>query len=152
MRTNVRALELVAVCGIVLVVGCGDSLSVDVVAVGVDGSPVVSPMEPGSFAVTADNLRDERIVWGSGSSSCQLGLTVEDADGLWHDIDFRECTADVVEQGLDPGESRTETFLWGGWIVVDEQIRTLPSGQYRVRGGAGGREESEPLVVRVLIP
>jgi hypothetical protein len=77
---------------------------------------------------------------------------VQDADGHRHDVDFRECTADVVEQGLDPGESRTETFLWGGWIVVDEQIQTLPSGQYRVRGVVGGREESEPLVVSVLIP
>jgi hypothetical protein len=136
---------------LVLLLACEDPLSVTVFTLDVDGSVVISPTEQEEFHVTAVNRSDERVVWGSGSSSCQLGLVVVDATGQRHNIDFRVCTEDLVEQGLDPGESRVETFLWGGTIVVDQEMQTLPSGQYRVIGVAGERE-SAPLVVTVLIP
>lgn len=143
---------VVAAGGLAAILSCSDPLAVEVFTVDVDGALVVSPMEQAAFRVTALNRGEERVVWGMGSSSCQLGLTVQDQDGKRHDIDFRDCTADLVEQGLDPGASRTETFLWGGWIRVDGQIQTLPSGEYRVRGVAGNREESAPILVTVSIP
>jgi hypothetical protein len=141
-----------AVAGSAIILGCADPLAVEVFSVDVDGAPVVSPMEQAAFQVTAVNRGNERVTWGTGSSSCQLGLTVQDADAQRHSIDFRICTSDQVEQGLDPGASRTETFLWGGWIVLNGETRTLPSGEYRVRGVAGEREESAPILVTVLIP
>jgi hypothetical protein len=142
---------MTAVSGLVLILACGDPLAVTVVTLDVDGSVIVSPNELEAFHVTAVNSGDERVVWGSGSSSCQLGLVVLDARES-HNIDFRVCTMDLVEQGLDPGESRTETFSWGGTIIVDQEIQVLPSGQYRVFGVAGDRGQSEPLLVTVLIP
>jgi hypothetical protein len=135
----------------VLVLACGNPLGVSVVNVDVGGTVVVSPMEQAGFLVTAVNNGDDRVIWGSGSSSCQLGLVVLDSDGRRHDIDFRDCTSDLVEHGLDPGESRTETFIWGGTILVDQEFLTLSSGQYRLIGLAGDRE-SDPLPVTVLLP
>ena len=151
MRTTGQLTRTVAVGVLAVMSGCADALSVDVVAVGVSGGAIVSPSDPGVFNVTAENRGDDRVVWGMGSSSCQLGLIVQDVDGEWRSIDFRGCTDDLVEQGLDPGESRTESFEWGGTIVVNGQDQTLPSGQYRVRGVAGS-EESESLVVTVVNP
>jgi hypothetical protein len=149
MRTVGRLQKAAALGGLVLVLSCGDPLGVSVVTLDVDGSVIVSPDEPEEFHVMAVNHGDERVVWGTGSSSCQLGLVVLDADGERHSIDFRMCTADLVEHGLDAGESRTETLLWGGTIMVDQEMQILPAGQYRVFGVAGDREQSAPLLVTV---
>lgn len=151
MRAVYRSWVATAVTALVVVLACRDSLGVSVVTMDVDGSVVVSPTELEGFRVTAVNRGDERIVWGSGSSSCQLGLVVLDAASRRHNIDFRDCTSDLVEQGLDPGESLTETFLWGGIIAVDQEMQVLPTGQYRVVGVAGERQ-SPPLLVEVLLP
>ncbi len=152
MHAGVRGMGRLAVAGVAGVLACGNPLAVSVMNVGVTGTIVVSPMERGGITVKAVNRGDERVVWGSGSSSCQLGLFVRDADGRDHSIDFRDCTADFVEQGLAPGDSLSETFVWGGWIEVDGELRTLPNGEYRVYGVAGDRARSEPLLVRVMVP
>jgi hypothetical protein len=156
MRAVGRLQRATALGVSVLALACGDPLGVSVVTLDVDGSIIVSPDEPEEFHVMAVNHGDERVVWGTGSSSCQLGLVVLDADGERHSIDFRMCTADLVEHGLDPGESRTETFLWDGRILVDQEpwsslppLQALPAGQYRVFGVAGDREQSAPLQVTV---
>ena len=158
MKTFFRSCEAVAVSLLVVVTACSDPLVVSIVTLDVDGSVVVSPTEQEGFRVTAVNRGDERAVWGSGSSSCQLGLVVLDADGQRHNIDFRDCTSDLVEQGLDPGELLSETFQWGGMIMVEQEpwsslpsLQVLPAGQYRLVGTAGGHE-SAPLLVTVLLP
>jgi hypothetical protein len=158
MKTSFRLREAVAVGLLVAVIACSDPLAVSIVTLDLDGNVVVSPQELESFRVTAVNRGDDRVVWGSGSSSCQLGLVVLDADGQRHSVDFRDCTSDLVEQGLDPGESLTESFLWGGMILVPQEpwssllpMQPLPAGRYRLFGTAGERE-SEPLWVTVLIP
>jgi len=158
MRTLCRLWGVGVAGGLVPIIACGDPLAVTVVTLDVDGSVAVSPHEQEAFHVTAVNHGDERVVWGSGSSSCQLGLVVLDTDGRRHNIDLRDCTDDLVEQGLDPGESRTETFVWGGMIMVDQQpwsslppLQALPAGQYRLVGTAGERD-SAPLWVTVVIP
>ncbi len=158
MNTSLRLWEALAPSLFVVVIACSDPLAVSIVTLDVDGSVVVSPPEPEEFRVTAVNRGDERVVWGTGSSSCQLGLVVLDADGQRHNVDFRYCTSDLVEQGLDPGESLSETFLWGGMIMVHQEpwsslpaLQALPAGQYRLFGTAGERE-STPLLVTVLLP
>ena len=48
------------------------------------------------------------------------------------------CTDDLVEQGLGPGETRTERLEWRGTVVgEDKAVVQLPPGEYEVRGAAG---------------
>ena len=133
----------------VLLVGCGNPLDVALLPVDVEGDLVVSPDEPGTFRIIAENAGGERIVWGMGSSSCQLGLEVE-FDGRRHPAGGRICTADLVEQGLDAGESRTEEVEWDGAVPdIEGQPFHLPEGRYRVFGVAGDQGESRGLWVTV---
>ncbi len=139
-------------CLLVLAValaGCGNPLDVRLVPVNVQGDLAVSPSDPGTFVVSAENKGNSRITWGMGSSSCQLSLFAV-ADDIRHRIDSRVCTADFVEQGLNPGERRSETFQWDGHIPdIEGQPFLLPEGRYHVIGAAGSEGESEPLVVTV---
>jgi hypothetical protein len=86
-----------------------------------------------------------------GSSSCQLGLVVL-LDRVQHSIDFRACTEDLVEQGLDPGAQRFETFVWDGQIFSNGQRAPLPAGRYRVFGVAGDQGASASLEVTIVTP
>lgn len=131
-----------------LALACGNPLDVGVVAVDMDGDVVVSPDEPGTFRITVTNAGDERVVWGRGSSSCQLTAEVL-VGAVRHRIDFRSCTADVVEQGLDPGQRRTEEFEWGGQIREGGELVTLADGEYVIVGRAGDRAASGP--VRIVV-
>ncbi len=128
---------------------CANPLDIELMGLQLSGRPVVSPDEPGEFRADIENTGDTRVVWGTGSSSCQLDLFVI-ASGRHHRIDSRVCTADLVEQGLGPGEHRTELFEWDGripdggnaWVV-------LPEGTYAVYASAGDRAQSDRLQVRV---
>ena len=133
----------------VALAGCGNPLDVRLVPVDLAGDSTVSPSNPGEYVVAVENNGDERITWGIGSSSCQLSLFVI-ADNVRHRIDWRVCTEDLIEQGLDPGESRSETFQWDGHVPdIEGQPFLLPEGRYQVIGTAGSEGESEPLSVRV---
>ncbi len=142
MRIGVLALAAVWI-------GCGNPLDVRLVPVDLDGDLTVSPSDPGEYVVTVENNGNERIAWGMGSSSCQLGLFVI-ADGARHSIDWRVCTSDLIELGLNPGESRSETFQWDGHVAdIEGQPFLLPEGRYQLIGTAGSEGESEPLRVAV---
>ncbi len=125
------------------------ALGVDLIAVDVEGAVVIRPGVEAEFEVTATNRTDQRVVWGMGSSSCQLGLAVL-VSGQVRDIDFRACTDDLVEQGLNPGEARVESFLWGGQVSLDGTLSMLSPGLYRVFGIAGDEGQSAGLRVRIL--
>ena len=96
----------------------------------------LTPARPLVITVTAVNQGEERVVWGQGSSSCQLTAEVLDA-GVYYPIGDRVCTADYGPQGLDPGASRTETWEWDGTYRRDDGAVTLQSGAYQIRGRAG---------------
>jgi hypothetical protein len=97
--------------------------------------------------VTVRNPTRFRIVWGRGSSSCQLSADVY-ADGAWVPLRSRRiCTMDLADQGLDPGGSRGEVLVWDGLVVRGGVRETLPAGQYLVRGRAGDHGTSAPLTV-----
>lgn len=113
---------------------------------------IVSRSQPGTFRVTATNSSEGRVEWGSGSSSCQLGLFVVGASSTRQEAATnRACTADFVTQGLDPGESRTETFSWGGEVLRNGDAVLLPAGAYRLVATAGEKGESGPLDVQVAV-
>lgn len=103
---------------------------------------------PVGVSVTAVNTGDRRIVWGQGSSSCQLGAVVR-VDGVDRRIDLRGCTADLVPQGLDPGRSRTEEWPWSIEYFGGTSLVPLPPGEYEVYGLAGDRARSRAVRIRV---
>ena len=135
-----------------LLAGCSvDALDVGSVAVTIQTTDLlVSPGNRGQFTVIARNPTDARVEWGQGSSGCQLGFFVLSQDGLQRLPSVeRACTADLVVQGLGPGESRTEVFEWGGQVIIDGAAEQLETGLYRLVGVAGDKGESEPLEVQV---
>jgi hypothetical protein len=131
-----------------VLVGCSNPLEIDVVPVDVTGDPVVSPSAPGEFRVSVENHGTREVAWGMGSSACQLDLAVV-LDDRRVPIGNRVCTADVRVHALDPGGSLTETIPWGGQILVDNQLETLPAGPYRIVGLAGDRAVSPAIWVEV---
>lgn len=141
----------VTIALLALAMACSDPLAVDIVAVNIVGDVIVSPDEPATFRVTAVNRSNHRIVWGMGSSSCQLGLVVHIGVAQRQSIDHRACTDDLVEQGLDPGETRIEQFIWGGEVYVDGVPTMLDPGEYRVTAVAGTMGNSDPLLVTVVV-
>lgn len=137
--------------GVLGLVGCstddgGDAIHFEVSAV----SLVANPTEPAVLEVTVENRGPSRVTWGRGSSSCQLDLAVR--IGL-RDVQanvVRACTSDLVEQGLDPGERRTEELPWSGEVRRDGEVEALPAGTYPVRAAAGDIARSEPVAVRLV--
>ncbi len=99
--------------------------------------------------VVARNTAAEPVVWGHGSSGCQMHLLVR-VDGRDRKaVDARVCTMDYVAQGLDPGESRSERIPWDGRVLVDGSEKVLPRGEYELRAAAGDLETSDALLIRV---
>lgn len=109
---------------------------------------VVSGSRPIQVTVTAVNESRERVVWGQGSSSCQLELWVEMEGAEYRGDAGRICTADYGDQGLEPGGVRREVFEWAGEVLRGGAVERLEPGVYRLRGGAG-EFRSEPLEVEV---
>lgn len=111
---------------------------------------VTSEAEPVTLEVTAENLGGERVEWGRGSSSCQLGAVARTPDGFRPVADIRACTEDLVPQGLDPGGRRVESWLWDGGVrnAANERVRLAP-GTYEVRGAAGDLAFSSPIQIEV---
>ena len=114
-------------------------------------SSFTSPSEPVTLTVKAENRGGSRVVWGQGSSSCQLGslVRVEGRDFPAPDL-IRPCTADLVDFGLDPGESQTESWNWAGYIVRGDSTQLLPPGTYQVRGAAGNVAVSAPIDIEIV--
>ena len=154
-----RALKTVfiAFASVALLVSCDSSDDVETfrpITRGLDvdisvNRPVTSPGSPATLTVRARNVGASRIVWGQGSSSCQLHAVarVEGVDR--RTVESRICLDDIVEQGLDPGEVRTESWEWSGEVIFDAEPEALPPGRYEVRGAAGATL-STPIDMDVL--
>ncbi|NNE71574.1 MAG: hypothetical protein HKN29_14590 [Rhodothermales bacterium] len=110
---------------------------------------IASPSIPSIVTVTARNDTSDRVVWGQGSSGCQLSLSVLTSAGERHPADIRACTQDFVDQALAPGAARTETFEFTGEVVIDGLVVLLPAGDYRLVGNAGDKGESEAIGIVV---
>lgn len=115
----------------------------------VGGGPNPTAPEP-TLTVTALNRSDARVVWGQGSSSCQLDAVVALSRTVWkRAVISRGCTDDLVEQGLDPGASRTEQLVWLGEVLGDGVPEYVPRGHYDVRATAGTVALSKAVSVEV---
>lgn len=111
-----------------------------------------SRLDPVLITVTAENTGDSRVVWGYGSSTCQLGAVVRIGGTDYHSHEIRGCSRDVVELWLDPGQSRTENWGWRGGILTHKGGEVLPPGRYRLYGAAGSWLSSDGIVIEVLEP
>ena len=128
-------------CAASLSMGCGlfgedtPNLRIDIDA---SENTLTRPTEYPGIAVTVENLGDARATWGPGSSSCQLRAAVVVAGIEFRTPEIRGCTADLAEQGVDPGETRIEAWVWDGTIFDKEGNRVqLPPGSYKLAGAAG---------------
>lgn len=142
-RISVLLLALTSVA-----VGCDDDVRLEVTAV--PNKTVANHADPVQITVTATNTGDERVVWGQGSSGCQLSLRVRVDGASLQALEDRGCTDDFVEQGLDPGETRAEAILWGGSVLDGDQVFALEPGTYEVRGAAGTVAFSPPGEITVV--
>jgi hypothetical protein len=125
-----------SLCACVAIFGTEDlELTLDV------SGTTVRPNAPITVTVAATNRSDEAIVWGRGSSSCQLDAVVAVGTDLFR-IDIRACTDDLAPQGLDPDETRVEKWSWNGEILVQGALDTLPPGDYRIWATAGSLARS----------
>jgi hypothetical protein len=97
----------------------------------------------------ATNLSDSVIVWGEGSSTCQLRAYVRTVVQLLRTSEDRGCTRDIVTWALYPRQTRREAFRWDGRVIRDGSIGSLPSGRYRVFAAAGALALSYGIRVRV---
>jgi hypothetical protein len=129
--------------------GCSDVLGNDGLGITITFSDsVVTPDQPVTVTVTVMNLGDS-VVWGRGSSSCQLGALVLTDMGE-HRVDVgRLCTEDFGPQGLAQGESRTEQWPWAGEATIDGMTSSLLLNTYGVVAVAGTVLRSEPRVIRI---
>jgi hypothetical protein len=113
---------------------------------------VVSPDTPATITVTARNASQDRVMWGRGSSSCQLSLAVLTPAGQRYAADVRACTEDLIEQALAPGATRTEVFEWGGEAYEGGETIFLTSDSYRLIANAGEKGESQSLELQLIRP
>ena len=113
---------------------------------------LTSSSDPVDITVRAENQGNSRVVWGYGSSSCQLHAFVRIGENDYVTLDPRKCTGDAVEQWLDPGESRAEGWTWVGEVWKDQEVEVLPPGRYAVYGGAGSWVSTSTVRIEVLAP
>ena len=146
-----RSESLGALYCVLMLVACADlgptgPLEVTLAVEGVEVSPSSSVV----MTVTATNNTTGRIVWGTGSSSCTLGVAVR-VDGTWVPmLAGRLCTTSITEHALEPGQTRTELFLWSGRIRRNDESESLPAGTYCVRAEAGAMGASEAVAIIVI--
>lgn len=150
-RCRRATFRYLAVAGalIVAISGCSDAFSSDGLALTITVSDSeVRLGAPVTVRVTALNLGDS-VVWGRGSSSCQLGAVAQvGADE--RRIDFRACTEDLAPQGLGPDKSRTESWTWNAVVFTGNVVDTLPPGVYQIRAVAGNAARSSPRTITVV--
>lgn len=129
--------------------GCSDAFGGDGLILTITVSATeVRLGAPVTIRVTALNLGDS-VVWGRGSSSCQLGaVTQVGADE--RRIDFRACTEDLAPQGLGPGKSRSESWTWNAEVFTGNVVDTLPPGAYQIWAVAGDAARSRPRAITVV--
>ncbi|NIN98771.1 MAG: hypothetical protein GTN93_21200 [Anaerolineae bacterium] len=145
-------LRVPLVGAVLLILGCSlfedeENLEVRISA----SASVASPSDPVTLTVTAENRGGSRVLWGKGSSTCQLTTVVRVEGREYPAPDITKvCTADLVEAGLDPGETRTEVFHWRGHATLPDTFGVLLPGKYEVRGAAGNKARSAPVVIEVM--
>jgi len=91
-------------------------------------SDVASQSSPLTVTVTVTNHGTEKTSYGQGSSSCRTTLVVRVNDSDQGASEPRMCTADIMTYELNPGESYSEDWEWGGAYYTDRLVPLEPGG------------------------
>jgi hypothetical protein len=113
---------------------------------------VVLSSDPATITVRVENRGGSRIVWGNGSSVCQLHAVVRIEGNEYLASASRVCSDDLVEQGLDPDQSRSESWDWDGHIIRHDELEVLPPGRYQVHGAAGNWVGDSRIEIEIVEP
>jgi hypothetical protein len=146
MRTS----GVVAVVGTVLSVtmsACALTAPESLHVVAVAENAVATPEQPAVIEVAVTNEGNRRVTYGLGSSTCRLHLLVRVEGSDRFVATDRVCTADHRTYTLEPGASRMETLEWDGRAWIGDEAVQLEPGEYEVRGAAGHKAMSEPLII-----
>jgi hypothetical protein len=98
---------------------------------------VFSQGEAVRVTVTVTNPSQSPVEYGMGSSTCRFSSFVRVGDSDLRTVAPRTCTADITTWFLVPGESRIESWIWTGEVVIDGTLQFLPAGRYELKGKAG---------------
>ncbi len=148
MKCKRKQLFLLSAIGLIMI-GCSKSNQDEDYIITISSSEIVTSIqEPVTISVTIENLSENEISWGSGSSSCQLTAFVR-INNKDYSIDIKFCTADYSPWILDPNETRTESWNWIGEYFHDSVFDTLDSGTYTIYGAAGDWISESPIEVEV---
>ena len=102
-----------------------------------------------TITVEVENPTESRVEFGKGSSSCQFLAVIRYGEEDHGMPASRVCTADMGTLSLDPGERRSESWIWSGAVVVDGVAEQLLPGVYELRGVAG-KFTGLPVTVQVV--
>ncbi len=149
MKTTMIQWPCLALGAALLFYGCSIFDGDEQVEVAISASAnFTSTTNPVTLNVIAQNQGEGRVVWGRGSSSCQLGAIIQTEKETYR-VDLRLCTDDLAEQGLEPGERRNESWLWDGQIFRNNQSEHLAPGRHKIYGTAGGWLSKNPVEIEV---
>jgi len=110
----------------------------------------VSPSQPVTLTVKATNRGKSRVLLGVGSSTCQVNAIVL-VNSNWEVAQTMQfCTADIVEQWLNPGETRSESWPWLGAIIKPGATEALPPGRYLIKGRSDNFVGRRAIAIEVV--
>ena len=93
----------------------------------------VSVSAPITVTIRLENVGDQQIVWGAGSSGCRLWVRVL-VDEIEYPADDLACVTDYIEYSLQPGGVDTTNLEWNGRILRDGEMQVLAVGSYDLIG------------------
>ena len=152
---NRQILQLILLISVLVIGACGDdsvtpppedeSLNIAIAA-----EPIsFSPGSDVAITVEVENPMESRVEFGMGSSSCQFLAVIRYGEEDRGMPVSRVCTADMATWSIDPGERRSENWIWKGEVVVDGVVEQLPPGVYELRGVAG-KFKGLPVTIEVV--
>jgi hypothetical protein len=110
------------------------------------------PSDRATPEVSLENHSPLPVAFGASSGSCAHAASVRVGSEEYWVVDTRICTQDAPTLRLDPGESRVESWEWGGSIWRNERIELLPPGRYMVRGAAGMWTSANEVEIEIVRP
>ena len=108
----------------------------------------VSVSAPITVTIRLENVGDQQIVWGAGSSGCRLWVRVL-VDEIEYPAADLACITDYIEYSLEPGGVDTTELEWNGRFLRDGEMQVLAAGSYDLIG-LGGDYRSERVTVEVI--
>lgn len=149
IKCKIKQLFILSAIGLIMI-GCSQSNQDEDYIITISSSEIITSIqEPATISVTIENLSENEISWGSGSSTCQLKAFVKINNIDYSIFIHRACTYDYIPWVLDPGHIRTESLNWIGEYSHNSVFDTLDPGTYTLYGAAGDWISDSSIEVEV---